>query len=75
LTRLDPANHVVFCGNTHVDARAKLARDGRVGGQPYRETLDSETLARELDDGVLAIGEYVLRWRSGVVAKVRVLIS
>jgi len=42
---------------------------GRVGGQPYRETLDPETLARDLDDGALAGGEYALHWHSAVLAK------
>jgi len=44
------------------------------------KTLDPEmpapeTLARELDDGTSATGESALHWRSGVVAKVRVLTS
>jgi hypothetical protein len=48
---------------------------GEVGGQPYRETLNPETPARELDNGALATGESALGRRSGIVAKVRVLTS
>jgi hypothetical protein len=58
-----------------VDARVRRAHCGRVGGQPHRETLDPETLARELDDGVLTTGGYALHQRSGVVAKVCELTS
>jgi hypothetical protein len=58
-----------------VDARVRRAHAGRVGGQPYRKTVDPETLAGELDDGAPATGEYALHWRSGVGAKVRVLTS
>jgi hypothetical protein len=49
--------------------RASGVRMGRVGGQPYRETLDPETLAPDLDDGALAGGEYALLWHSAVLAK------
>ena len=61
-----PGQRRFVCSTAHVDARVRRAHGGRVGGQPYRETLDPETPVRELDDGALATGEYALHWRSGV---------
>ena len=57
-----------------MNARINSAHDGRVGGQPYRETV-----ARELDDGALAGWRTrALQWQSGLVAisvEARVLTS
>jgi hypothetical protein len=46
LTRFNPANLRLICGAAHADARVRRAHGGRVGRQPYRETLQSEKLAR-----------------------------
>ena len=70
-----PGQRRFVCRTAYVDARVRRAHGGRVGGQPYRKTLDPETPVGELDDGAPVTGEYALHWRSGVGAKVRVLTS
>jgi hypothetical protein len=71
---LDPVEHVLFCSAAHVDARINSAHDGRVRGQPYRETA-----SREPDDGALAGWRIrALQWQSGLIAisvEARVLTS
>jgi len=64
-----PGQRCLVCSVARVDAQVVPAHAGRAGGQPYRETLDSETLARERDDGALAAWRILaLRWRSALVA-------
>jgi hypothetical protein len=70
----DPANGVLFAAPP-TWMRVGRANGRRVGSQPDRETLDPETLARDLDDGAPATEECAVHWRSSVRAKVRVLTS